>query len=141
MHICMDAIDEIVGCHQSPWIRFSDGNLEWLQIEFSKGSLLNYRVNCHTVCFLLVSNEMFDGCSDALALKSIDVFSGQFSSEERVFRERLEVSATKRRAMQAHGWCKQYVSTTCLSLLSKVLSNFSNEVEVPRCSKGDSTWE
>jgi hypothetical protein len=72
----MCAIDLVVSCHDRPWFTFANGDLEWLQMDFSQRSFRNDFVNHESSRLLVVGGIMLDTCANAFALKAVDVCRG-----------------------------------------------------------------
>src|SRR3712207_8004942 len=53
----VNAIEEVVGSHDCPWLSFLYGNLDWLKIDFAKRTLRNPGVGVHAVGFLVVDRK------------------------------------------------------------------------------------
>src|SRR5260370_37305583 len=65
----------------------------------------------------VVSQEMFDGGADSLALHAFDVTDRNARREERVFAEVLKVTAVHWRAINVYTWSQQKVHAfgTCVT--------------------------
>lgn len=100
VHICVDAVDEVVRRHDSPRISLPNSNLERFEINLTKRSLSNERVYRESVGLLLIPNEIcqllahpqlhiekhtLDGRRDTSILKTLDVLRRQLSSKQRIF--------------------------------------------------------
>lgn len=87
------------------------------------------------------NKHTLNGCGHSLLLQTADVLSGKLARQERVLGERLEISAAKGVAMQAHSRPQQDVGGSCLRLVAKMLADAVQNVPVPCCCQGDTTRE
>src|SRR5947199_66904 len=67
------AVDEVVGGHEGPGLRFEDGGLEGAEVDFAQGALIHLGVDGVALELLLVGDVMLDGGAHSLALEAVDV--------------------------------------------------------------------
>jgi len=58
IHIGVYAVDKVVGGHNSPRVRLSNGNLEWAKVDLAKGPFGYNRVDGQSVRLLLIGDEI-----------------------------------------------------------------------------------
>lgn len=59
VHVCMDAIDKVVRCHESPGICLSDCNLKGSEVQLPERPFLDERIDCQAVGFLLIAHKIY----------------------------------------------------------------------------------
>lgn len=91
-----NAVDFVVGCHHTPGVAISNGNLERLQGDFAQSAAGNLFVDEEPTGFLVIRNEVFNTCSDTRLLYGIDVCGGELSGQERILAVGLEIATTER---------------------------------------------
>lgn len=104
VHITMNAVDRIVRRHQRPRLPISDCHLKRTQVQLPEWPLCNSNIHRHAPGFLLIGNVVLDGSCNAFPLETLDVCGGEFSGKIWILGERLEITSTKWRSVQAHCW-------------------------------------
>lgn len=143
-------VDRVVARHQCPWLGFFDGDLERLQVHLPQCLLANVGIHREALSLLFVDGEMLDRSTNTLILKATDVLSCKSTSEDGVFRKRLEVAATEGVPVRADGGTQtvilinivnsqrvsnhlQHICSFGQSLLGQGLANFVCKLKVKGC--------
>lgn len=73
----------------------------------------------HPLVLLIVTDKVLDGSTNSLALKTVDVGSGNLTRVGRVFRERFESSTTEGRSLDVDGRGKEADCVSGLGLFGQ----------------------
>ena len=128
----MDAVDEVIGCHNRPRITLTDGNLKASEIDLAGGPLGESFVDTGTVCLLRVHGEVLGRDTHIFFLHTVDIGGGNLTCQEGVFAVILEVSSTERVTVQVHARAEDHIAAVFLGLVADGLSYLSHEFGVPR---------
>lgn len=141
IHISVNAVHKVIGCHNGPRIGLSHSNLKRFQIDLPQRPLLNQRVYCQTMRLLLVSNEVWEDLSvedvsntfrtlrtlyggrNALVLQATDVLSRELPREKRVLGEGFKIPSSQGMSMHADRWGEQNMGCSRLDLVGKMLAD------------------
>ena len=137
----MHTVDHVVRAHQSPRRGLADSNLERLKIYLTEWAFRNDSVVSLTLCLLLVADEVLDGRSNILALKTTHTRSSKLPCEVWVFGVGFKIPSTERRAVHADRRCKENIGAAGFGFFSQMPANLFHHVQIPCRSHGDSTWK
>ena len=138
---CVATVDIVVRGHNCPRLRLLYCNLEVAKIDLSQGTQRQSRVVCQTVDFLAVNRKVFERCTHAVALHSVDHRGGSFARQERIFGVVLEVATAEWISHNVYAWCKQYINTILFYLLTDCGTYIVDDFVVPGRSEMDTHRE
>ena len=91
--------------------------------------------------FLVITDEMLQGSSDALLLDTIAVMAGKSAREDAVFGEGFKPAPAERRPLGVDRWTQDDVRALCYGLVGHQLADFVQELGVPGCAEGGGAGE
>ena len=129
------SVQPVVGAHHHPRVGFPDGDLEAAQVDLPQRPFVDDRIDHHAPRLLVVGCEVLDAGTDALRLGSFDHRGGQFTREQRILREVLEIPATPRVALDIDPRAEDYGDIVGETLDPECDADFVQQVRIPRAGQ------
>lgn len=127
----VDVVDPVVRAHQRRRTRPFDYSFEYAEVDFPQGAFVDPRVCAHSIGFLVVGGEMLHGGPDPSGLDARGQGGGQFSRQQGVLREVLEVPPAQRGAFQVHARPQDHADALRLRLLGQRPADLGEQRHVP----------
>ena len=127
----MEAVDFIVGVHNSPGLCLLDCDFKCGEINFAERSFVNNGVAGHSAGFLTVGAEMLERCADAHRLNTVDEACGKLTCKDGVFCEIFKVSAAERRTLHIDTGAEKHADFFLEALFAESNAHFKKKLGVP----------
>lgn len=127
----IDAVQQVISCHDCPDIRFFDNDPERLEINLPQGTLRHARVAGITVRFLIVAAEMLDAGGNVLRLNALHHCRRQLARDQRVFGIILEVPAAERTSVDVDGGRQPHADVIFAHFLRARFADRVDDIRVP----------
>ena len=125
------SVELVVGAHDGPGTAFLHGKLEVSQVNLPEGAAAHQGVVLRAVGLLVIGRIVLGRCAHSVTLDAPDVGGGHFATQERVFGEILEVTATERVSVDVHTGCQQHVHAIFQHFVSHHLHGLFHQLGVP----------
>ena len=138
---CEDSVDLIIRAHNRFGLCLFDRCLKSRQINLPKRSFIHFGGGGHSVVFLVVRRKMLDRRSHTFLLDTLNMSLRHLTSQIRVFRKILKVSAAQRGTFDIYCRSKQNRNIFRLAFFSKGRSHLLQQIAVKgacrRTSRGE----
>ena len=126
-----DSVDLVVGRHHAKDARILHRRAERGEVDFVERPQVAVGVDVVAVPLLVVEAVVLDGCSDVVALDTLDHRHAHLRREAGIFAEVFPVAAVEGRAGDVDAGPEQFVNATIAHLGAKHLAVESRELDVP----------
>ncbi len=132
----MDAVYQIVACHDGHRLAFFDSDLEAFQVDLAQGTLGDDGVGTHTVVFLVIAGIMLDGSAAAVyGLYAVGHGSSHLTGEQRILGVVFKVASAERIAVDVHARCKPQGYVEFIHFFRYGFADFVHHFFVPGLGK------
>ena len=125
------AVEFVVRGHDRPRLRLLYDDFERTEVHLAQCAGRDDRIVVETVGLLVVRDEVFYRGAYALLLDAVYDRCGNFSCQQRVFREVFEIAAVQRVALQVHAGAEQYVRTVFVHLFPHRVAYAADKDRIP----------
>ena len=132
---------EIVGTHDAPSLTLLHGSLEGRQVDLMQGTVGDDDVHLMTIFLVVVQGVVLHTGSDTLRLEASDVWHYHPGCQPGVFAHILEVTASKRCAIDVHARTEHHAFVAVESLLAQALAIEAGHTGIPGGGKTGKGWE
>ena len=131
----VDAVDQVVGVHDSVDVGLGDGSFEGGQIDFAHGALVHVGAGVVAIELLIVERVVLHGGDYALGLHAFNERDDHRGVEVRILRQVLEVAAVNRRARDVDAGAEQEVDVARAGVAAEGCADFARQIGVPTGGK------
>ena len=124
-------VDQVVGAHDRPGLRFGDGDLEAGQVQLPQGALVDDRVEAHPVVLLVVDREVLQAGAHPLGLDAPHQRRRRLARQQRVLGEVLEVASARGVTLDVQPGPEQDAHALCACLSAQRRADLLDQADVP----------
>ena len=128
----MDAVEQVVGCHQRTRPALADGNFKAAQVDLAHGAFADLTVAAVAIRLLIVCREVLERRAAAgVLLHAQRDRGGKFAGDQGIFGEILEVASAADVAVDVQRRSEPQVHAEALHLVADQIAAQLGKAEVP----------
>ena len=133
-----DAVDGIVGAHETAGFSLFHHRFKGRQVDFPKGALIQVGGAAHPQGFLIVAGKVLGTGRDALALQGLHISRAHFAGHVGIFRKILEIPAAQGAALDVEPRPQQHGHVFRLTFLPQRFTQLPHDLPIKGGGQGGS---